>query len=79
MENEKMKGFGREEQLSGDVILAQECNVDAETQSILHNRLCQCGCVPSNMLSLFEMAELRKKLKEKKERKKNEQEKEVKS
>jgi hypothetical protein len=29
---------------------------------------CRCGCIPSNMLSLFEMAELRKKLKEEREK-----------
>lgn len=30
-----------------------------------HERLCACGCVPVGMLSLFEMAELRRKYREK--------------
>jgi hypothetical protein len=29
---------------------------------------CRCGCIPSNMVSLFEMAEMRKKLKQQREK-----------
>lgn len=38
----------------------EESNKPAHTENIVGNQRCQCGCVP-NILSLFEMAELRAK------------------
>lgn len=39
---------------------------NTETLNIQHNRDrdCRCGCIPPNMFSLFEMAELRRKRRE---------------
>ena len=39
------------------IIAPSESKVDLSES---HDNVCRCGCVPSNMLSLFQMAELRK-------------------
>ena len=51
------------------IIKEAERNLPVAPGSFAHPERCACGCVP-NTLSLFEMAALRKKLREEKEKEK---------
>jgi hypothetical protein len=41
-----------------------EASQPTEEPSLQHIRDCRCGCIPPNMFSLFEMAEMRRKKRE---------------
>jgi hypothetical protein len=47
---------------------ASSVNKSVQSADNRHKRNCQCGCIPKNMFSLFEMAEMRKHLREQQKR-----------
>jgi len=66
------KGFLRNPKLiishfqfhSTTMINKEETPTPPDNSTIVHQRQCRCGCIPANMFSLFEMAELRRQRRE---------------